>query len=107
MIPRTPLPPGIFREPGRSTYIVEIRRRPFPKRRRRFPRGTPIDVMLGWRAAQLAEMLAQRAAGTVPVPDSLKAQAARLRRLDVVALLDRAAGALERIATVLEQGGQR
>src|SRR4030095_3793988 len=106
MIPRTPLPTGIIREPGRG-FCVEIRLRPFPKRRRRFPRGTPIDVMLAGRAAQQAELLAHRADGTVPIPDTARAQAKRLRRLDLVALVDRAAGALERIATVLEQGVQR
>jgi hypothetical protein len=106
VIPKTPLPTGIFREPGRG-FRVEIRIRPLGLRRRRFPRGTPIDAMLAWRAAQQAEMLAHRAAGTVPIPDTAKARAARIRRLDLVALLDRAAGALERIATVLEQGVRR
>lgn len=103
MEPTTKLPTGILREPGRG-FCAVIHLRPFPKRRRRFPRGTPIAVMLAWRAAQQAELLAHRAAGTVPVPDTAKAQGARLRRMDVVAILDRTALALERIATALEQG---
>ena len=50
-----PMPPGITVEAGRG-YCVEVRVRPFPKRRARFPFGTPIAVMLAWRDAQIAEL---------------------------------------------------
>ena len=54
------LPPGIRREAGRTGYIVEVRVRPFPKRRLRFDDDTPIAAMVAWRNAQIAEFIEDR-----------------------------------------------
>lgn len=58
----TTLPVGIRRESGRPSYVVEVRVRPFPKRRERFPLETPVEVMVAWREAQLAELTAAKQA---------------------------------------------
>jgi len=61
------LPPGISEEPGRG-FVVEVRVRPLPKRRKRFPRDTPLAVMEAWREDQLAELAVERkAVPTAPV----------------------------------------
>jgi integrase len=54
------LPVGIYREPGRDGYLVDVRVRPYPKRRQRFPAGTPIEKMLAWREAQQQELRSTR-----------------------------------------------
>lgn len=56
-----PLPPGIARERGRTGYVVEVRVRPYPKRKQRYPDGTPVAVMLAWRDTTLAELKAAKA----------------------------------------------
>lgn len=58
----TTLPVGIRREAGRPAYVVEIRVRPFPKRRERFPLETPLEVMVAWRDVQLADLTAAKQA---------------------------------------------
>lgn len=58
----TTLPVGIRRESGRPSYVVEARVRPYPKRRKRFPLDTPIDVMVAWRTEQLDALTTARAA---------------------------------------------
>ena len=54
------LPTGITIEASRG-YLVEVRVRPYPKRRARFPFGTPISEMLAWRDAQELELKGARA----------------------------------------------
>src|SRR4030095_6072518 len=49
------------RETGRA-FLVEVRLRPFPKRRERFPLETPVEVMVAWRDAQLAALTAAKQA---------------------------------------------
>src|SRR4029453_12886168 len=57
----TQLPPGIHREKERA-FLVEVRVRPFPKRRERFPLETPLEVMVAWRDTQLADLTAAKQA---------------------------------------------
>ena len=97
------LPIGIRREYGRNTYLVEVRVRPYPKRRKRFPRDTPLETMVAWREAQHAELFAQRDA----LFEADRA-AYRMQIEDVQSdghdISRRVANALERIATALERG---
>ena len=85
------LPRGIRRETDRAGYVVEARVRPFPKRRQRFATDTPIEVMLAWRNAQLAELAEDRrkweretvAASTDPFASKRRLGASSTFRADV------------------------
>ena len=57
---RDTLPLGITRETGRQGYLVEVRVRPFPKRRRRFPLETPFAEMRKWRDEELKKLRLDR-----------------------------------------------
>src|SRR4029453_5714234 len=56
----TMFPVGIRRETGRPCYLVEVRVRPFPKRRERFPLENPIGGVVAWREKQLADLTAAK-----------------------------------------------
>jgi integrase len=57
--PPDSLPIGIRRERGRG-FIVEVRVRPYPRARKRYPLGTPIEVMEAWRLAELEKLTKAR-----------------------------------------------
>ena len=98
------LPAGISREPDRTGYVVQVRVRPYPLRRKRFPLETPIAVMVAWRKAQRAELRAYRDAGrlTPPPPEGI----IRVEETTLAGALTRIAGALERIATAMDGRAQ-
>jgi transcriptional regulator with XRE-family HTH domain len=92
---------GIYREPGRG-YVVELRVRPYPKRRRRFPLDTPIVAMRAWREAQRAELLAQREAHRTSTHLSNQPGAVEtLRKALGWSLLDLAAAAGVTVSTIM------
>jgi integrase len=49
-------PAGVTWDASRRRFVVEVRVRPYPKRRKRFPASTPAGVLLAWRQAQLDEL---------------------------------------------------
>ena len=100
MTPGRTFPAGIRREPGRG-YVVEVRVRPFPKERKRFPLGTPIADMRAWREYQRAAMVMARSAHPMAGPSALLARARQLETL-----VARVVVGLERLAAALEAEGR-
>ena len=49
-------PAGVTWDAARRRFVVEVRVRPYPKRRKRFPPTTSVAVLLAWRQAQLDEL---------------------------------------------------
>ena len=54
------LPPGVSVEAGRG-YVAQVRLRPFPLKKKRFPFGTPLRVLETWLARTRGELEAARA----------------------------------------------
>jgi integrase len=50
------LPDGLTWEPARRKFCVEVRVRPYPKKRKRFAATTPLGVMLAWRHTTINEL---------------------------------------------------